>query len=42
MTEHKNCVDTGKSTMTWILNNENKNYIDQDDSDEEDDYYQAE
>jgi len=34
--EHERCVKEGKSTMTWILENENKNYIDIDDSDDED------
>jgi len=38
--EHNDNIKNGKSTMTWILGNENKNYIDQDDSDEEDDYYE--
>ena len=34
--EHQKNVKEGRSTMKWILENENKNYIDIDDSDEED------
>ena len=34
--EHERCVRDGKTTMAWILENENKNYIDIDDSDDED------
>ena len=37
--DHLENVQNGKTTMSWILTNENKNYIDQDDSEEEDDCY---
>lgn len=37
LVEHERCIKTGESTIQWALNNENKNYIDQEDSEEEDD-----